>query len=45
MQPAVIQAHELLKLLYRRPKVAVAVRIAMLMQKKGSKYDVMAPEV
>ena len=34
MQPAVIQAHELLKLLYRRPKVAVAVRIAMVMQKK-----------
>ncbi len=34
MQPAVVQAHELLKLLYRRPKVAVAVRIAMLMRKK-----------
>jgi hypothetical protein len=34
MQPADIQAHELLKLLYRRPKVAVAVRIAMLMRKK-----------
>ena len=34
MQPAVIQAHELLKLLYRRPKVAVTVRIAMVMQKK-----------